>query len=298
MALTYTWNTITTGQTDADSPINQVLMDALRENVIHNYEYLGGNTYTPAEDHDHDGTNSKLVTSVADGVIAQAKLKNTFGTVQTTSGNIASLTLPGGFYGFFPKIAEDTASTASWGYDHTAAAAKWAAQTASATYAALVAGSTTNPGVGSLGFRQYYVQASPPYLIGDIEWGHFLFLLRNRNGDIISGYEAPDPPWAYNGLAPEETDQLERIKVIPHPFADYFTQDPDHDGLEIVLVDIREIDVEPWRRKCNKARKLSIISDLDAANISPPTGARGLMSLDGLPTIPGFSDKIKIKRYS
>lgn len=60
MALTYAWNNITAGMVDSDSPINQVLMDDIRENLIHNYEYIGGVTYTPAEDHDHDGVNSAL----------------------------------------------------------------------------------------------------------------------------------------------------------------------------------------------------------------------------------------------
>jgi len=55
MALTYVWNAIVAGQTDSDSPLNQVLMDDIRENLIHCHEYIGGITYTPAEDHDHDG---------------------------------------------------------------------------------------------------------------------------------------------------------------------------------------------------------------------------------------------------
>ena len=58
MALTYSWNTITTGQTDADSPGDETLFDAFRENLIHNNEWIGKN-YTPEEDHNHDGTNSK-----------------------------------------------------------------------------------------------------------------------------------------------------------------------------------------------------------------------------------------------
>jgi len=43
-------------------------MDDIRENLIHNYEYIGGVTYTPTDNHDHDGVNSaatKLTVAVS-----------------------------------------------------------------------------------------------------------------------------------------------------------------------------------------------------------------------------------------
>lgn len=73
MALTYSWNTVNATQTDADSPLDTTLMEAIRQNLIHLEEWLG-KSYTAGEDHDHDGTNSKLVTSVADNAITPAKL--------------------------------------------------------------------------------------------------------------------------------------------------------------------------------------------------------------------------------
>lgn len=45
---------------DVDSPIDETLMTRLRDNDIHLQEWLGKN-YTAAEDHDHDGVNSKLL---------------------------------------------------------------------------------------------------------------------------------------------------------------------------------------------------------------------------------------------
>ncbi|MFQ5736744.1 MAG: hypothetical protein ACE5GY_07760 [Thermodesulfobacteriota bacterium] len=51
---------ITDSQVDADSPLDTTLMTALRDNIVHVREWLGG-SYTAAVDHDHDGVNSKPV---------------------------------------------------------------------------------------------------------------------------------------------------------------------------------------------------------------------------------------------
>lgn len=54
------YTTMASSQTDADSPINQTLADAFRTNLDMLLDYIGGNTHTPATDHDHDGVNSAL----------------------------------------------------------------------------------------------------------------------------------------------------------------------------------------------------------------------------------------------
>lgn len=59
MALTYTWNTVNATQTDPDSPVDTTLMEALRQNAIHNFDWIGKD-YTPVDNHDHDGVNSKV----------------------------------------------------------------------------------------------------------------------------------------------------------------------------------------------------------------------------------------------
>jgi len=72
MAISHAWTEITTGQTDADSPLNQILMDAIRGNTYHNFDWIGKD-YTPADNHDHDNVNSKSVV-LGDGVVTTAKL--------------------------------------------------------------------------------------------------------------------------------------------------------------------------------------------------------------------------------
>lgn len=44
---------------DEDSPLDTTLMTQIRDSLIHLEEWLG-HSYTAAQDHDHDGTNSKV----------------------------------------------------------------------------------------------------------------------------------------------------------------------------------------------------------------------------------------------
>jgi len=91
MALTSTYSSISASQTDADSPIDTVLMDGMRQNIDVCYEWIGGPTYTPSTSHDHDGVNSKPVVSVADDAITLPKISlEEFSTLNGSSVSIAT----------------------------------------------------------------------------------------------------------------------------------------------------------------------------------------------------------------
>ena len=66
MALSKVFTTITDLACAPEKPVDTVLITALRDNAIHNYEWIGKN-YVPAEDHDHNGVNSKLLPSAIMG---------------------------------------------------------------------------------------------------------------------------------------------------------------------------------------------------------------------------------------
>lgn len=57
---TYSWNTINSTQTDGDSPLDETLMEAIRQNLATLEEWMGDG-YAQAKDHDHDGVNSAVV---------------------------------------------------------------------------------------------------------------------------------------------------------------------------------------------------------------------------------------------
>ncbi|MEK6532111.1 MAG: hypothetical protein AABZ23_06445 [Deltaproteobacteria bacterium] len=73
---------------DADSPIDVTLMTRIRDNLIHLEEWLG-NGYTAAQDHDHDGVNSKTPV-LADLSVTTAKIAATAVTGAKVSKTIAT----------------------------------------------------------------------------------------------------------------------------------------------------------------------------------------------------------------
>lgn len=98
MALTYTFSTITAGQTDADSIINQTLMDSIRQNLYHFQDFCYGvlGTYTPDTEHNHDGNNSAPVPSLGSPLTVATfrEDENTVSVSWVDSSYKIKLTLP------------------------------------------------------------------------------------------------------------------------------------------------------------------------------------------------------------
>lgn len=219
---------------------------------------------------------------VPDAAISQPKIKTATGEVSIGGGGASNLTLPGGTYGFYPQVKQTTdaglLSQICMGYVSGSYATQIYLSAAGGTYGAGYA-------------QQRYIQASPPYKIGDITWGHFLFLLRNAAGDVKAAYEAEDPPWAYNGAIYLPKDDPARLTEVPHPFADYWLKDPAVDGLEIVMVDLTARDVKKAKQDNAKVGK-GLLEDIPA--LITGKGKPKPHAAYGLPNIPRFSDKVKI----
>src|SRR3990167_7824477 len=101
-------------------------------------------------------------TTPADGSVTQAKLSTTTGEVSTAVAT--HLTLPGGTYGFYPqtKVADGTSVEARI--------------TLAITSTSYVTRIYLDPGTSSLmSAQQRYVQASPPYNLGDGDVSLFVF---------------------------------------------------------------------------------------------------------------------------
>jgi hypothetical protein len=213
--------------------------------------------------------------------VGQGELKTTTGEVSQVNGGAGSKTLPGGTYGFYPQVKED---------GDGAAVVQISALATGGTYVTIIYLNYSSATTGTLYAQHRYFQASPPYKIGNINWGHFLFLLRNiSTGKIMSSYQAEDPPWAYNGPEWNKKDSKERIEAAPHPFVDYYDKDPLVDGLEIQLIDLSEVNVLEWKKN-NAKKDKSILSDLSIIN---PKGR--IVNIEGTDDIKGF-DKIKLMK--
>jgi len=157
--------------------------------------------------HDHDGANSKQINASID----QAALKSTTGEVSQAATAWASKTLPGGEYGFYPRIKMDAVTSQQYGaticYQPSTAHAGW---TSYVTTIQLWAQST-----GTIYALQRYIQAS-----GEVFW---IFILRDKLTKAVkSMWQAPDHPCFGNGNKP---------KLCPHPFLDY-----DSETDEIVVI--------------------------------------------------------------
>lgn len=66
------WTNVADSQVDAESPLDTTLLTAIRDNLVHLREWLGL-SYTAAQDHDHDGLNSKSVV-LADSTVTTVKI--------------------------------------------------------------------------------------------------------------------------------------------------------------------------------------------------------------------------------
>lgn len=153
----------------------------------------------------YDGTQFQLLTLQNAGIttVSQGDLNTSTGSFTINPGMWPSAgtntTLPGGEYGFYPRIGKNGSSSHSnpsicmLGFQPTTGSLGAACRAAAISTAA--GGGSHSPVSGN----QRYVTSSPPFDLGDGEAAGFMFLLMRPDGTIDSSYFADVPPWAYNG---------------------------------------------------------------------------------------------------
>ena len=275
------WTSIPGSVYAVGKPITSVGYGYLKENIeVH--DHVSGRGATIGT----DGVNQNSITAAS---VGQGELKTATGSVSVAVGPLATgvtPALPGGGHGFTPRVK--SSANAATSFDGLVELSL------TTGYVAPGCAFTDLSGGGSTGFaEQTYIQSSPPYKIGNKKWGHFLFILRNiATSEIVGSYEAEDPPWAYNGPEYNPKDSIKRIQAVPHPFTQYYDKDPAIDGLEIILVDLREHDTKKWKSDNAKKGK-GILEDLGHIN----KGGRIVTPQEvGIDDIQGFTDKVKIRK--
>lgn len=138
--------------------------------------------------------------------VGQSELKTTTGTASTSTYG-AVLTVPGGQYAFmietyFTGIGSKDSASLAWQNENPAPI--WGAYANKVGFFEAISAS---------GFlRSRYVQASPPYDLGDGEIPIFIYvMIDDVTGDILAVAEADDPPWAYEGptiITPSRIDRM------------------------------------------------------------------------------------------
>jgi hypothetical protein len=172
-----TYTTIQNGDIDPDSPVTTTLLTLLRDNPIAMFEKASG---APV---------------LSNNYIVQGMLNTSTGVVYTNSTTPTQFTLPGGSYGFYPQILCDAGGglgSATIGGDNSNKRA-WGA-----TYATKIVLASNDAG-NNAHAQQRYINACPPYNLGDGEIGQFIFAVVDENGRIKSSYAAPEAPWHNNG---------------------------------------------------------------------------------------------------
>ncbi len=110
-APTKNWTSIADTSIDADSPLDTTLITAVRDDLENLKSQLTGESgaYTAAQEHDHDGVNSKEVAGVANDAISGAKIAKTPVSTGTVSiGSQMTYTPAAGVY----QIIETTSGAA------------------------------------------------------------------------------------------------------------------------------------------------------------------------------------------
>ena len=239
------YDNVTSAMCDADSPINETLTQGFRNRDDALKTAITGVGGTLTDGHDHDGTTSA---ALAASTVGQSQLKT--GASETSGSQSGTTTTITTQYAFFPRFKGTGALSGDfWGIDFYIIND----DTTSGTTGTNFYGSTygfpihlrSDGGVYLTYLYYRYVTASPPHKLfaGDDEWWWFLWLLRDKStGEIHSAHCADDPPWHF-GHSDLPKGDVERIYRTPHPWTiDY--PDPqmlDDAGLEIVLIDLREL---------------------------------------------------------
>jgi len=142
------------------------------------------------------GAPNNQEASMAASSVNQAALKTTTSEVSTNTSGGIYLTLSGTEYGFFMMIRTTSAVT---GKDTVHWSRIFDSTSYSTSYVNRILLNRTASG-GTCYGRIRYVQASPPYNMGDGDVAVFIYaLIDNATGKIESMWEADDPPWAYGG---------------------------------------------------------------------------------------------------
>ncbi len=151
----------------------------------------------------------RIVQAALDAVVGQGQLKSTTGTLsRVTAAGYGIETLPGGAYGFYPMVRSDGGGNSMYvGYDGVAGG--YVMRTSSGSNVAQIGFAQETSGTAYV--EQRYIQASPPYNLGDGDIPLFVFCLMNSLGVLESAYAAPEAPWHHNGPTCIRSDRYDPV---------------------------------------------------------------------------------------
>ncbi len=176
-----------TGQTFS---VGQILTAAQMNNLQADITaHANGDTGAPQQQTAGIADLAVTQAKIATAAVGQGQLKTTTasGSVYIAANTSGTYSLAGGTYSMWTIGSGTSASNPTVGYfggGDTAAGVIGVYSDLSSTY---------------FFFNERYIQASPPYDLGDGEIARFIFLLLNSNGELHGHQEAAEAPWHYHG---------------------------------------------------------------------------------------------------
>ncbi len=178
-----TYTAVTSGQRDAESPLDVTLIGLMIDNPIAVTEKAAGAPVL--------ANNYVVEAMINAAAVSQGKLKTTDGS--TTSTVPVVFTLPGGAYGFFPRVLDNLSDANTFTVQICSA---YDAPPAPSNTAVI---QLTAISGGTCAIYQRYISASKPYDHGDGVVGKYMFALVSSLGKVLATYVADEAPWHYNG---------------------------------------------------------------------------------------------------
>lgn len=185
-----TYSAIANSEIAVGAPLTNSLMTKVRDNPLAIQE---NDASAPTVAY---ATLAGTVSSISAGSIGQSELNTANSEVSHASATATRITLPGGSYGFFPRVRMSNTSSYTVemnliGYNATAVTG-W---TSSITSVYMRANASQ-----TMYAAQRYMVASPPYDLGDGVVGRFIFaVIDNATKKIESVYQSTEAPWHFNG---------------------------------------------------------------------------------------------------
>lgn len=233
------YSTLSDTQIDGDSPLIADTFFKLRDNPI---AIANGDSGAPKIQDAALDTGAATTAGqtwvglrIPAASITQGRLNSSTGEVSTSSATGSNELLPGGEYGFFPRIRVSNAV-----YDGSATIC---VDSSATTYGSRINLAVTSG--GTIYALQRYINSSPPYDLGDGDVPLFVFALVNSAGEVESTYAADVPPWAYNGPTRVTADRIaaDGRKFQNRRFIDPATGDLIRDEIEITH-ELKNADME------------------------------------------------------
>ena len=205
------YNAIPAADIDPDSPLTTSLITHMRDNPIAIAE---GSTGAPKIQTAAYDAGSVDAAAIAADAVGQSEIAaNAVGSGELKTATASqSVSVPS--LGNADIVLTGADQTMGYYYGGSTL---WADITSIAhdqTYAARARFANSNSSFARTVYvHSRYVQASPPYDLGDGECGLFIYVQIAPNGDILGISEAPDPIWAHNGPTNALADSYDKKGV-------------------------------------------------------------------------------------